>query len=105
MSLSVQDLKAFQVQHPDHRQITHSGGLPNQLQLKVSLFKGDLAIISVVKPKDENHAACGTIAEASIARSACHGWPCLSIALRIVNSFCIQATNATFFALPRANNC
>ena len=65
----------------------------------------DIAIISVVKSDDENHATCGTASEASTAWDTRHGWPCLSIALSIVNSLCIQATNATFFALPRANNC
>ena len=75
------------------------------LTVSFPLPERDLAIISVVKPDDENHAACGTASETSTAWDARQGWPCLSIALRIVNSLCIQATNATFFALPRANNC
>ena len=44
------------------------------------------AIISVVKSDDENHATCGTASEASTAWDTRQGWPCLSIALRIVNS-------------------
>ena len=58
-----------------------------------------------IPPSRECNAMDGEVSNCLDGQACCgcsvhHGVRCLSIALRVVSSFCIQATRSTFLALP-----